>query len=119
MDLRDRIANDDFIVNYNRPKRPTMPTLLRKQAYDLISNEVAIIISVREQYNDDMATYYENVQAYREAATKLRKEFKAEALEYVGLTDNPKADKIYEHAMDGTDGFREILDRLEELAELF
>lgn len=47
--------------------------------------------------------------------------FKKAALEYVGLTNHPKADQIYQHAYDNhhSEGMLSVLGELEELASMF
>lgn len=57
-------------------------------------------------------------QSYRTEEGRLYNQFKADALESVGLTDHPQSEKVWRKAWeDGhSSGYYEVLIQLEELA---
>jgi len=59
--------------------------------------------------------------SWNEEQRRLRSLFKKDALEEVGLSDNPKKDKIFDKAWDDahSSGKIEVLEMLEELSDLF
>jgi hypothetical protein len=59
-------------------------------------------------------------EAFRAENRRLTDEFKMEALDFVGLKDHPKADKIWNKAWSDRHsyGYHEVLDELEELADI-
>jgi hypothetical protein len=60
------------------------------------------------------------LQAYNAESRQLEAQFKADALEEVGLTGHPKADAVYALAWDygRASGFSEVMNCLRELADL-
>jgi len=68
----------------------------------------------------DLKTNPEGFGAYSKVEDGLIAKFKADALEEVGLTDHPKADRIWDKAWDerADEGIWEVFDELEELADL-
>lgn len=59
-------------------------------------------------------------EAFRVENRRLEAEFKADALEYVGLTNHRLAEKVWDKAWsDGhAYGYREVLNELEALADI-
>lgn len=58
--------------------------------------------------------------AYNKESARLYTEFRKDALEHVGLTDHPKADKAFALAYSNghAQGYSEVLNLLEDYAEL-
>lgn len=61
------------------------------------------------------------MRTYREEGQLQREAFKRDALRAVGLSNHPKADKIFEHAWERghASGIHEVLTQLISIAELF
>lgn len=59
-------------------------------------------------------------QAYKDESDRLYNQFKADALESVGLTNHPQSEKVWHKAWeDGhSSGYYEVLIKLEELTEI-
>ena len=58
------------------------------------------------------------MQAYWEEDKRLREAFKRDAIEYAGLTGNPKAERAFEIAKEERRDYREVVDLLDTLASL-
>lgn len=56
--------------------------------------------------------------AYREESAKIEARFKADAIDWCSLKAHPRAGKAYELAKEYASSRREIVDRLQELADL-
>jgi hypothetical protein len=70
-------------------------------------------------YYDDTA-YLKHKSDYNACELRLCLEFKRDALEDLGITDNPKADLLFDKAWEKghSSGFREVYDHLNDLVEL-
>lgn len=55
---------------------------------------------------------------YHKACGDALKAFRADAIEYAGLTGHPRADKAFDFAKDHASGRRETVEFLSELADL-
>jgi hypothetical protein len=75
---------------------------------------------IRYGYFENEFDYEENKDAYRKEENRLNELFKTMALEEVGLTGHPNAEKIYAKAWeDGhADGLNNVFCHLRELAEI-
>lgn len=80
------------------------------------------------QYASDLKKWEETqvernqqLKAYQEEETRLRDEFKKDAIEESGFASHPKADKIYDFAYDErhSNGYSEVFNFLIDLAEVF
>ncbi len=65
--------------------------------------------------------YVAKREAYKADVSRLNDEFKRDALAEAGLTDHPKADRIFAYAwQEGhSAGFHDVLSHLTDLADLF
>lgn len=70
-------------------------------------------------YYDNLA-YLKHKSDYDAYNLQLLREFKYDALEDLGITDNPKADLLFDKAWEKghSSGFREVCDHLDDLVEL-
>lgn len=100
------------------PEKPKKPFIDSKIATPRMYREHAAAL---EFYEIEKEKYDEKRKAYDEEDYRLEQEFKKNALEEVGLTNHPKADKIYAYAwQEGhSSGFSEVFNTLLELSELF
>lgn len=89
MDITKKIANKDYESKLPYP-----------EGHHTKEERTAMRIAVREDNN------------------RLRDDFKKDAFETHGLTGHPKAEKIWDYAIDHGDGYREINDIIEDLAEI-
>ena len=58
--------------------------------------------------------------AYRTESTRLRNQFQIDAMAELGLTNHPKAERLFEIAWDNrhSEGYRGVYEEMEELSEL-
>ena len=114
-DVHQRIRDGFYEVEATYPESKPKKPKLNGKGYEEID---AMTLEIHEgkmlRYKDQLALYR------REQGSKMDT-FRADALEYCGLTDHPKADKIYSYAWEKghSAGYGEVLMHLEELAELF
>jgi len=94
--------------------KPLKPKPLLGKEYNELNKKALKI------YEGLISEHNEKVLVYRKEQARLAKEFREDALEYVGLTGHLKADKAFELAWDKghSSGLYEVLTNLEELAEL-
>ena len=111
----DKINDGDYKASLPYPSQPKAPTLLRDLDYIEV-NKLASDI-----YEAKMIEFVKIRQAYQVDKDEKMKRFKNDALDYCGLSNHPKADKIYSYAWaEGhSSGLHEVLSKLEEIAELF
>jgi hypothetical protein len=97
----------------DRPAKPVMPKGDNAAEFRRYADEI-------ENWNRLMEDYREASRQYDENTSKLEGDFKRDALEDVGLTGHPKADKAFQKAWeDGhSDGLYRVHAELEELADL-
>lgn len=98
-----RIDSNCFPINEKSISKVFCPKCVEKENERLFNSE--------DIYERIRGGYY----------TKFPERFRNDALEYVGLSNNPKADKIYSKAYDRghSSGCHEVLNELQDLAELF
>lgn len=90
------------------------PEELKKRIMEAKTHgEVSLIFTEKARH-----TRATRQKEWAEEERRLRDLFKKDALEEVGLTGHPKANKAFEMAWDRGDGYREVMVELEELAEL-
>lgn len=72
-------------------------------------------------YNEKKAEFEIKRKEYVEEDKRLFNEFKRDALDYVGLLNHEKADRIFDKAWEKghSGGLHEVFMNLEDLAELF
>lgn len=62
--------------------------------------------------------YIEAIKEYRRIEKEKQAEFKADLLEELGITDHPKADRLFRMARDRADSLMGIYNEAEDLAAL-
>jgi hypothetical protein len=99
------------------PKRPVKPRLPK----DHTAEEVRGYADALEVWESLQSDYHHQLDLYRAETFRLENQFKKDALEELGLTDHPKADKIYSKAWDQGHyaGLNEVWVCLQNLADLF
>jgi hypothetical protein len=75
--------------------------------------------SVKETVLNEEA-YKKHLKQYNEEQTKLYNEFKQDLFEELGITDNPKREKLFEKAWEKghSDGYNSVLSEAESLVDL-
>jgi len=108
MDLFQKIRNNYYEPKQEYPSKGMKNKILCPTCGQFMKN------------NDGELLYRKMRKEYLEEEGRLYDEFRKDAIEYVGLTGHPKADKIYDKAWeDGHScGYEEVLIHLEELADL-
>lgn len=76
--------------------------------------------NIQKEFGIELEKYNKQKDIYNKEYTEKSKEFENDAIEYVGLKGHPKADKAYRFAYEQghSSGYNEILNWLEEIAEL-
>jgi hypothetical protein len=103
------------------PERPRIPQgckVIKGQVYAPARDEAAQDRAF--QYESDVRVYKGACHDRQQRQQDLREQFRADALEDVGLTDHPKADKVWDMAWNHGHGGgnHEVYGWLCELAEL-
>lgn len=98
------------------PIKPKKPILSK----DAISADVRKYADLLDEYEKAMAVYNEERVKYNEESSRLHKKFKEDALEEVGLTGHPKAEKTFYLAYDDghSSGDSEVFYYLTKYADL-
>ena len=102
-------------INY--PCAPRQPVLDRNASVKVIK-EYADSMEKFEILNEEFKILF---QEYRDHLSNLEGEFYTDTLEELGLTNHPKASRIFQYAWDQSHsyGHQEVFQTLKELAELF
>jgi hypothetical protein len=74
-----------------------------------------------EEYVLDEVSYNAHLKHYHEENKRLQDEFRRDLIEEYGMTDHPKADKIFNKAWDmgSSLGYQSIQEYFEDFVELF
>lgn len=113
MDFQEYVVSK---VSY--PANPTRPLpILRKGT----AKDAQAFADAMVKYEADMAKYKAQKAEWMKEDNRLREKFKVDALAEVGLTNHPKADKIFQYAWNNehSSGYSDVYHMLEELAGLF
>jgi hypothetical protein len=96
-----------------RPVQPRMGAVTAENA--------RIYANAVEQYEKDMLVYNQSKNAYNKRQSELMAEFEKDLLEEFGLTNHPKASKIFSYVWDKghAAGFEEVYSEMNSLSELF
>ncbi len=99
----------------DKPMKPGRPGISASPAYLRIHADAV------EKYEKDMVEYRKLEEAYRRKVADLEAEFRKDLLEEFGLTNHPKADKIYSYVWDKghSSGYGEMYNIMSDLADLF
>ena len=99
------------------PEKPAKPILDRKGDSKYFNNYAKEL----ERYEEEMIEFRKKDIEYRGETGRLMDLFRKDALEDVGLSDHPKAEKIYNFAWDHghSSGYSEIYYWLCDLSDLF
>lgn len=117
MDMYEKIESGAYSNQDEYPVGPKKPFL--KHAHT--SEEAVKYAKDLKAYESILPTYRELRDNWRAKDSELHSQFKKDALEEVGLTNHPKADKIYAFAYEEghSCGLNEVWNYLQNLAELF
>ena len=96
---------------------PTRVTRPKIDLYHLTPDEAAERVRTQQKLEDQ---HRAEIQAYRDETTRLQALFRKDALEEVGLTNHPRADKAFAYAwqLGSSDGYWNVLSHLEEIADI-
>ena len=74
-----------------------------------------------QEYVLDEVSYNSHLKHYHEEKKRLQDEFRRDLIEHYGITEHPKADKIFNKAWDMgcSSGYQAIQDYFEDFVELF
>jgi hypothetical protein len=97
------------------PERPHQPTLKSNPT----AAEAKIYSQLLEIYEKQYAEYDKKREEIREQRAARHKEFQQDVLEKFGLDKHPKADNIFQYVWERADSYNDVIDHLEQLAELF
>jgi len=113
----DDIREGKYSTNIPYPAgKPKVPKLNSNDPdYDEVSKKIAKIHEVK------LNRYREAIKAYQVDENEKMNRFREDALEYCGLLEHPKASDIYSYAWNEghSSGLHEVVNKLEELADLF
>jgi len=113
-------TNYENKVEYpGKPKKPVEPKY-HGDSVQYEKDSQAFVLALK-QYTIELEKYHAALKLYREESNRLERLFKIEALEEVGLSDHPKADKIFAYAWEQGHayGYSEVFIHLRDIAELF
>ena len=106
----------------DQPKKPDAPrpTGVGRNAVQPTPTQYREYADALETYEKEMVAFREGQRLYREEETRLMALFYKDAIDDVGLTGHPKADKAYSLAWEHghASGLYEVHSWLQELAEL-
>lgn len=98
------------------PKKPSKPKLpVNHTALDAKNHAESMT-----WWESEMEAYRENIGKYRSEEQRLLAKFKEDVLEYCGISNHPKAEKLYAIAWDKghSAGLYEVYLEVDELSEL-
>lgn len=119
MDIFEKIDSGYYTSTYI--KKPVKPEVWWKRVSELTADEAECVANALSDYNAKMLAYNAELKKARQRQQELDAEFKRDALEYVGLTDHPKASDIAEFAWSEKHSYsyREVVMFLAGLSNLF
>ena len=99
------------------PKPPFKPHLEREHTVEQVEQYAKNLVV----YEREKIVWEEERSKYHKKENLLREQFEKDALEEVGLTDHPKASRIfaYAYAEGHSDGYGDIFSVLSDIADLF
>lgn len=102
------------------PARPTEPSVLRKRAKDLTSEELASLAEITRAYDDAKAAYEADRRAYGAESGRLNALLQADLEAEYGVTGHPKAELLWSKAYDRGhgSGMGDVINVWTDLVEL-
>ena len=110
MDFDSYKPNVSYKAKPSKPRLPHGPT----------AEQARVFADDMELYEVGMEEFRKHTEAFRAAERDAMSRFKADVLAENGITDHPKADKLYEMAWERghSSGIQEVAMYAEELSEL-
>jgi hypothetical protein len=110
MDFKDYKNLEEY------PKKPVKPILKPHPTLEELDEYKKQYL----KYNDAYRDYVWKIQRYRDASSQILENFKMDAFEELGITNNPKREKLYSKAWEfgHPSGLQEVFFYMEELTEL-
>jgi len=109
----------DFVNELNKKRDLNIyPTKPRKPVESTFGKEYHLYANALHKYDLDIIKYQSAMNEYRNKDNQAQSEFKISLFEYLGITDHPKAEKIYNMARSKGDSLDSIVEWAEELSEL-
>lgn len=98
------------------PERPKKPILLHKAT----AKEAREYAEKLAAYEDRMVEWHDLITEYKKEDSRLYWQFKNDLLKELGITDHPKAQRLFDIAWDKghSMGYSEVYSEAEELADL-
>lgn len=110
---------EDYQNTMTYPDRPSKPGLIpgRKAA---TPEDYRKLADALEAYEKDMSDFRIAQAKYNTETSRLEEQFRKDALEDVGLTGHPKADKAYSFAWEHghSSGLGEVYQWLDDIADI-
>lgn len=105
-----------YANEFDYPQKPRRPILGHK----CTAQEARQYADEMDAYEKALADWTVAVSIYRNRQAELTLQFKKDAFAVLGIADNPKAEKLYEHAYDDahSEGYQAIFQWMEDMAEL-
>jgi len=115
-DVRTKIKNGDYENKLPYPRKPSKPN----GGTVLNAKDAAAFLEAFKAYDAALVDYHADRDAYNRESGEIYDTFKADVLAELGLTDHPKADKLFGMAWDHghSSGYSDVLSWAEEFAEL-
>ena len=115
-DMRTDLTNGYYANYMEYPKRPTKPILGRNAT----SDDALQYAEELKKWEKEILIHKVEMEKWNAENNRVHAEFRADATEYAGLKDHPKADAVWSKAWEHghSSGFSEVLYWLEDLAEL-
>lgn len=113
-DIRDMITNGKFENTLPYPRSPFKPVI----PPNADPTQVRDYADRLEVYESECEAYKIAIDNWRKVDATLKDKFQRLALEEVGLANHPKANEAYNKAKDSSGSLLELMDELDELADL-
>jgi len=112
MSMDENIKSGKYENKMEYPKKPS--------ENDFRSNEDGVEKFHRIDYEVALSNFREAIRAYRQENVRLDNLFKADALEELGLTDHPKANRFFELCWNEGhgSGFYEVWNEMDKWSDL-
>jgi hypothetical protein len=107
---------DKYVNKMSYPARPVKPSAVGIKN----AQNAKDFAQAYEKYEAEIKTYQQKWDAYQVEEANLCNQFRTDALEEVGLTGHPKADKAFAYAWEQghSDGYPEVFNVLLEVVDL-
>ncbi len=120
MNVREKIAADDYEAQMDFPERPERPSVLGKKVIDMTDDEAKSVDRVLGEYKAGMDVYHAARADHRRSEQEGIRRFQADLEKENDVVAHPKVqllwDKVWERGH--SSGLLEVVYHYEDLAEL-